>query len=195
MGDLNEKEVLREVLKDVRNAHKLIFEYDLKILNLLNYLVNDLINESPTIHKYPYKYDQVKKLDYIWYPRYVELFFKSRSGNVFSIIVSTGTQEDEKSELIFIFDPDNIFLENVDKKLNNPANKEIYFENIINGNEKILDKLSTNEKRKNVRNCIIKRINIEDVYDEEALKKEWGKISEVYHSYWLKDHKRTGMKK
>lgn len=150
MGDLD-KETFRKVLKGVRNAHGLIYEYDLKMLHLLKYFADNLIKGKPSIHKYPYKIDMFYT---IRTPSFIELFFEN-SKKVFSILVSTGNTENEKSELIFILDEKRSFLKQ------DPDKKEDDFTNIVNEDKTVL------------KGCKILRKNIEDFYDEAAIKKEW----------------------
>lgn len=173
MENVDKKEALRNILKDVRNAHGLIYEYDLKMLHLLEYLVGNLIKEELDIHKYPYIYKKlkVKKLDTIWNPHFVELFFEN-SKKVFSILVSTGNTENEKSELIFILDEKRSFLKQ------DPDNKEPYFTNIINEDKSVLETLEQ-------KGCKILRKNIEDFYDEAAVKKEWEESIRDFLSAYL----------
>lgn len=155
MGDLD-KETFRKVLKDVRNAHGLIDEYDLKMLHLLEYFADNLIKGKPSIHKYPYKNDRFYTIQT---PSFIELFFE-KDNIVFSIIVSTGNTENEKSELIFILDEKRSFLKQ------DPDKKENDFTSIINEDKTVLKEL---EKK----GCKILRKNIEDFYVEAAVKKEW----------------------
>lgn len=180
MGNVDKKEALRNVLKDVRNAHGLIFEYDSRMLHVLSYLVDNLIKEHTTIHKYPYIYDKVKGFDTIWNPRFVELFFKrerkrkeKKEKKVFAILVFTGNTENEKSQLIFILDEKDFFLDRPVKQ-----EKEYYFTNIINEDKTVLETLEQKE-------CKILRRNIEDFYNEEAIKKEWEESIRDFLSTYL----------
>lgn len=180
MKDLEKKEALRKVLKDVQNAHGLIFEYQRRVLNLIKHIKGCTNCLSVDIFKFPYE-DWGEDLRKLQYAAFAEIFFGSKEEddykNVFSIIISTGRDENAASELIFILDTKGYFL-----KKTNPKKKEPYFTNIISRNEEVLRELKDE-------GCEIQRRNIENFYDEETLKKEWEEISNAFSSCWI--NKRT----
>lgn len=182
MGDLDKKGALREVLRNVRNAHGLIFEYQRRVLNLIKYIKSSINCRSVDIHKFPNE-DWSEDLWKLQYAAFAEIFFGSQEDddykNVFSIIISTGRDDNAASELIFILDAKSYFL-----KKTNQKKKEPYFMNIISKNKRVLRELEEN-------GCEIQRRNIEDFYNEEALKKEWKKISNAFSSCWINDYKGT----
>ena len=166
----------------MQNAHGLIFEYQRRVLNLIKH-IKDYINcLSVDIHKFPNE-DWSEDLWKLQYAAFAEIFFGSKEDddyeNVFSIIISTGRDENAASELIFILDAKSYFL-----KKTNQKKKEPYFTNIISKNEKVLRELKE-------KGCEIQRRNIEDFYNEEALKKEWEEISNAFSSCWINDYKGT----
>lgn len=173
------KEALREVLKDVRNAHKLIFEYQRRVWALIKHIQDYINNSSITIHKFP-----CRDLSPLQYSAFTEIFWGSKEDddykNVFSIIVSTGRTENEKSEFIFILDAKGYVL-----KEENMEEREAYFVRIISENENILEELKE-------KGCVIQRRNIEDFYNEEALKREWEEISKAFPPCWINNYKRIG---
>ena len=165
MEDLDKrKKTLREVLKDVRKAHKLIVEYQERILHIIEFVKQNVGRSYYTWH-YPNR--EIRQ-----YGDITEFFFgpDGQEKNAFCIILATRNSEKEQSELIFILDENYCALPKNDNKA-----RENYLYNIINKDKAVLDNL---EKE----GCKIQRKNIEDFYDEEALKREWGEISKAFPS-------------
>ena len=52
MEDLDKKETLREVLKDVRKAHKLIVEYQERILHIIEFIKKE-VHKGYYVYHYP----------------------------------------------------------------------------------------------------------------------------------------------
>lgn len=176
MGDLEKKEALRKVLKDVRKAHKLIFEYQERILHIIEFIKKE-VNGKYTTYHYPNREIRI-------YGDITEFFFGTNEDgqekNVFCIILATGNNEEEQSELVFILDQNNCALPR-----NKHKDREYYLYNIIDRDKTVLNHLKKED-------CVIQRRNIEDFYDEDALKKEWKEISNNFPSCWLNSSKETG---
>lgn len=100
---------------------------------------------------------------------------------MFRIILATGNSEKDQSELIFILDQNGrILLPGNDSKV-----LENYLYNIMDWDKAVLDYLKKE-------GCKIQRRNIEDFYNEEALKREWGEISKKFPSCWINNYKGSG---
>lgn len=177
MEDLDKKETLCEVLKDVRKAYKLIVEYQKRILHIIEFIKKE-VSGSYDLYSYPNRVIH-------WWGDITEFFFgpeikDGQEKNVFCIILATRNSEKEQSELIFILDQNDCALPRNDHKT-----RENYLYNIIDKDKALLNNL---EKE----GCKIQRKNIEDFYDEEALKREWGEISNKFPSCWINNYKGTG---
>lgn len=179
MEDLEKKEALREVLKDVQNAHKLIIEYQERILHIIEF-IRKKIDRSYDVFHYPNREIRI-------YGDITEFFFGSKDKkedpngehdiNVFRIILTTGDSERKQPELMFILDKNGKIL----LPGNNCKVLENYLYNIINRDEAVLNDLEKED-------CEIQRRNIEDFYDEKALKNEWEKISKDFSSCWINNY-------
>lgn len=151
MEDLDKKEALREVLKDVRKAHKLMVEYQERILHIIEFIKKE-VGRSYSTHHFPNR--EIRT-----YGDITEFFFGSkdkddkdeRDINLFRIILATGNSEKDQSELIFILDQNGrILLPGNDSKV-----LENYLYNIMDWDKAVLDYLKKE-------GCKIQRRNIED---------------------------------
>lgn len=184
MEDLDKKKALRELLIDVRNAHNLIVEYQERIQHIIEFIKKD-VNRCYDIFHYPNRtktrtYGVVTEFYFGTKDEYIETKGEYKK-NDFRIILATGNSEREQSELIFILDKNGSAL----LQGNDIRTMENYLYSIINRDKAVLESLE-NE------NCVIQRRNIEDFYDEEALKKEWEEISNEFPPCWLNGRKETG---
>lgn len=182
MEDLKKKEALREVLKNVRNAHELIIEYQKRILHIIEYIKCELTKSSGKNCSYNLFHFPNRTNNNVIYEDLSEFFFGSKKTeddkkDVFRILLATGNSEKKQSELIFILDR-NGFLGDIKVQEN-------YFYNIVDKNEKVLEELKEN-------GCVIQRRNIEDFYNEEAVRKEWKEISKNFPSCWINNYKGAG---
>ena len=155
----------------MRNAHKLIVEYQERILHIIEFIKNEVHRGYDIFH---YPREEMSRA----YGDITEFFFGAEKGsqenkekNAFIIILATGNNENEPSEFIFILDQKYGALPK-----DNLKKREYDIYNIINGGN-------------NKEGCQIQRINIENFYDEEALKNEWKRISNNFAPCWINTDK------
>lgn len=169
------KEKLSKILEDVRKAHRLIFEYYKRIQSIIDYICKKISNEKPDVTYFP-------SPKYGSYWLFTEYFFgrDDKKGDAFYILLVNNSAleeeaKDAKSELIFIFDEDDLYFTGL---------KESDCRDIISEKEY---KNCSEEIQKIASNGHIFRINIEEITDKEKLEEKWREfINKLPEDCWLR---------
>lgn len=178
------KEKLSKILEDVRKAHRLIFEYYKRIQSIIDYICQKISNGKPDVTYFPSpKYGSYWLFTRYFFGRDENRKRDDKKGDAFYILLVNNSAleeeaKDAKSELIFIFDEDDLFTNNEAKELKESDCRDIISEKKYENCSEEIQKIASNGH--------IFRINIEEITDKEKLEEKWQDfIKKLPEGCWL----------